>query len=379
MTDTDLGFGAIAVVLLASTAWSDARRFTIEPWAGIALAVTGLAWHGTTASDLGVVSTAWWMPALGLAIGVAAAALPIGVAEMRARPWPLMPGDGILLGAIGALVGPVGLAWSVLAGTPIALAHRGCLQRKRNRPFRSGYAPLAPGLAAGALAVLTMLAAGVAVAQEDEVLTEGPGDTLSAVVLAPEIDPGPPGAAEAPVAITADEPLTLPELAARIEAATGRSVTIEERPSRTGVAAALDTAPPLAIDYEGPLAGLLDRMAAGHRYRWEWRHEAIVFYRYWDAEFALLSEPLHEPAPVIWKIDRERHPTLKAVLESWAGDAGWSLIWSVGRDYSLAADAIFEGTFLATVDSVLSDPATSGTLTATAYKANRQLVIEEVP
>ena len=232
--------------------------------------------------------------------------------------------------------------------------------------------------AAGITGLATVFSGSVH-AQDAEVLTETEHDTVLAVVLAPDLDPGPPGAAEAPIAMEAPMPITLPDLAARIEAVTGRSIEIEDRPARSlGGTWPLVTPPPAPVSYDGTLAGLLDLAAAQFRYRWEWRGQAIVFYRYWDAEFAANTAP-PSPEEAAWEIDVAEHASLRAVFESWADDAGWALTWAVPRDYSLAADARFTGTFLSAVDSVLTDPATRGTLTATAYEANRQLVIEEVP
>ena len=213
-------------------------------------------------------------------------------------------------------------------------------------------------------------------ATEDAVIATGEADTLAAVVLAPDPEPGPPGAAGEIVFVDTGEALTLPETAPRLQAATGRSIVIEERPSRTGATAVLQTASPQAVRWDGSVTGLFDHVAARHGYRWEWRGTAVVFYRYWDAEFAALLPP----APThraFWDIDRARHPTLKAVLESWAIDAGWTLAWTAEADFALGADARFEGSFLGAVDAVLADPATSARLVATAYQANRQLVIEE--
>ena len=230
--------------------------------------------------------------------------------------------------------------------------------------------------------VLIALAAGPPYARaqdaapEDAVIATAEADTMAAVVLAPDPDPGPPGAAGEIVFVDTREALTLPETAPRLEAATGRRIVIEERPSRTGATAVLETAPPQAILWDGPVTGLFDHVAARHGYRWEWRGEAVVFYRYWDDEFAGLIPP----APThraFWEIDRDRHPTLQAVLESWAIDAGWTLSWTAEADFALGADARFEGSFLGAVDAVLADPATSARLVATAYQANRQLVIEE--
>ncbi len=223
---------------------------------------------------------------------------------------------------------------------------------------------------ATSLALLT----GSAAAQGQEDALPMP---LAAVVLAPQAEPGPPGAAEAEIRIDAAEPLTLPELAVRIAAAGGHAVEIEERPSRTGEQASLPAVTPRRVTWSGPLAGLLDLAAAAYRYRWEWRGEAVVFYRYWDAEFASSTEPGPEARQVRWVIDIAEEPTLRAVLDRWAGEAGWSLAWKAPHDYRLGADAVIEGPFLSAVDSLLADPATASTLTATAYRANRQLVIEE--
>ena len=134
---------------------------------------------------------------------------------------------------------------------------------------------------------------------------------------------------------------------------------------------------PQAIAWDGSATALFDLVAGRHGYRWEWRGQAVVFYRYWDAEFlaAVTRPPPRHRA--FWEIDRDRHPTLKAVFESWAGDAGWTLAWTADADFALGADAVFEGSFLGAVDAVLADPATAARLVATAYRANRQLVIEE--
>ena len=191
MTGSDVGFAAVAAVLLVGIAWSDARRMAIEPWAGLTLIVTGVAWHASSSSDLGLVSHAWWMPLLGVAAGATAVAVPIAAAEALSRRWPLMPGDGILLAGIGACLGPLGLAWALIAGTVLTAAHRSCLQRKRRRPLAAGYAPLAPGMAGGALLVLALVAGGQAVAHGDG----GGGHEVCLEPLSghPVSSPDPPG------------------------------------------------------------------------------------------------------------------------------------------------------------------------------------------
>ena len=378
MTLLDAGFAASTIAFLAAIAVADCRTMKIPLAATALLAATGLAWHALTPSQLGLVSAAWWVPAAGLAAGVAVPAAMIAAAEMARRRWPLMPADAFLLGGIGAVTGPVGLAWSTAAGAACSILYRAHLQARRKRRFASGYVPLAPGMAAGAAVVILVIASGGALASENED-RKAEGERLAAVVLAPEVAQGPPGAADAPVAIRASTPITLPELAARIAVATGHGIEIEERPSRTGVRSSLLAVPPQAVSWDGPLAGLLDLAAATYRYRWEWRGGGIVFYRYWDQEFAAANEPGPEARQARWVIDTAREATLAEVLERWAGEAGWSLVWRASNDYSLGADAVFEGSFLGAVDALLADPVTHATLTATAYRANRRLVIEEAP
>lgn len=378
MTLVDAGFAASTIAFLAAIAVCDCRTMRIPPAATALLAAGGLAWHATSPSHFGLVSAAWWMPLAGLAAGFAAPAALIAAAELSRRRWPLMPGDAFLLAGIGAVTGPLGLAWSVAAGAACSALYRAHLQARRNRRFASGYAPLAPGMAAGAALVVAAFASG-AVLANGGMDAEAEGERLAAVVLAPEVAQAPRGAAATPVAIRAETPLTLPELAARIAAITGLRIEIEERPSRTGVRSSLPDVPPQAVSWNGPLAGLLDLAAAAHRYRWEWRAGGIVFYRYWDEEFATSTEPGPEVRQARWVIDTSRDATLAEILERWAGEAGWTLVWQAGADYRVGADAVFEGSFLGAVDALLADPITRATLIATAYQANRRLVIGEAP
>ncbi len=339
---------------LGVIAWHDLTRFEIPPEAVAALVAGGVLVH-----DGG--SPGWWLGLAGAAFGLAAFAAAVAAWVAFGRRWPLLPGDAGLLAGLGWVLGPLGLAWALAVGAPLAMLHRLCLQRRRRRRFRAGYTPLAPGLAAGALAVFLAMegAAG-------EALTS----VLEATQLGPAVEAGPPRAGDEVVAFAAARPLAFGDLAGRIARAIGREVVVEERPARSaGSAMALPPAPPLALVHEGPLGDLLDRVAAESGYRWTWRGRDIVFYRYWDREW-------HLP-PGAWDVDRSRHRTLKGVLEAWAGEAGWSLDWKAGHDYAPAADARFQGSFLEAVDALLADPATRRTLVATAFEANRHLVVEE--
>ena len=67
---------------------------------------------------------------------------------------------------------------------------------------------------------------------------------------------------------------------------------------------------------------------------------------------------------------------MRAVLEDWGAQAGWSVVWTPRRDYAVRADAVFEGGFLDAVDELLAAPATRRSLVAFAHEPNRHLVIE---
>ena len=191
---------------------------------------------------------------------------------------------------------------------------------------------------------------------------------------------------------------------------------IEERPARIeGGAAALDDPPLLSLAWQGPLAGLLDRVAALGGYGWSWKTLApetlapetlvaetggpaylvpgngtVVFFRYWDVaqpgpmqgaatESGGAPEVAGDGAVVAggWTVDPDEHGTLRGVLESWAARAGWTLVWKARGDYGLGAAAVFEGGFLAAADVLLSGPATRRTLDVRAYAANRHLVVDD--
>ena len=85
-----------------------------------------------------------------------------------------------------------------------------------------------------------------------------------------------------------------------------------------------------------------------------------------------------------WIVEAGAHKTLRGVLESWARQAGWTLVWNSARDYAVgsspeqADNAVFHGGgFLEAVDQLLAGDTTRRTLSALAYKANRHLVIED--
>ncbi|MDE0378168.1 MAG: TcpQ domain-containing protein, partial [Rhodospirillales bacterium] len=342
-------------------------------------------------------------------LGVAAVAVPIGAAALLGRRWPLYPGDAMLLGAVGFLLGPLGLAWAMALGSALGLVYRFCVQRKRGRPFRKGLVPLGPGMCAGAAAVFLCMNFGVALAGDGgrtstaQPLPAVSGDVdpvpLPATELGPALGALPAALAAREISVEWNEALPLPALVRRLSSLAGVAMRIEERPGRIeGGAAVLDHPPPLRLAWQGPLAGLLDRVASLSGYGWSWEtlgpethvpgDGAVVFFRYWDvaqhgpARGGGSGDPVRADGgaaePVSgWAVDPDEHRTLRGVLESWAARAGWTLVWKAREDYGLGAAAVFEGGFLEAADVLLSGPATRRTLDVRAYAANRHLVVDD--
>ena len=402
------------LVLAAMTALGavDARRMIVDPRLVLLLVGAGLLWRLFGSADAGSL----WGAAMGAALGVAVVAVPIALAEWRGRPWPLFPGDAMLLGGLGFVLGPLGLGWSLLAGSVCALLHRVWLQRRRGRPILRGYCPLGPGMVAGAMAVFLFVNAGGSLAAEplppqpraaphDTAAaaptparpgpTETAGETamLAATELAPVRVPLPAALAASEIAIDDAEPLSFAGVIERIATLSGVPVEVEERPARVaGGALVLPDPPAVRLAFEGRLPGLLNRVAAYSGYDWTSRDGAIVFYRYRDIEQrtpaetvpiapgmreTIEAEDAGEDEAGSWAVERTRHQTLRDVLDDWAAQAGWSVVWKPARRYAIGADASFTGSFLDAVDLLLAAPSTRRSLVALAHEPNRHLVIED--
>ena len=415
MTDAILAGAVLAA--MAGLAVHDARRALVDPRMVLALLVAAAAWRF---AGSGGAEGAWPRLAagvLGASLGVAAVMVPIGIAAWLGRRWPLYPGDAMMLGALGFLLGVPGLAWTMLLGSAFALIHRFCVQRKRGRPFRKGLVPLGPGMCAGAACVFLCMNFGVALAGKGEDVTAAPLPALSAgggvpalpaTELAPVPAGLPPALAGRVVFVGETGTLPFPALVRRLSTLAGVAMRIEERPARiAGGAALLDDPPPLRLVWEGPLDGLLDRVASLTGYDWSWetlvpetlvpetlgpetlgpKHGAVVFHRYWDTaqRGPAAGTGMREDEGLRaltdtgggWTVDPEGHRTLKGVLESWAARAGWTLVWNAERDYGLGAAAVFGGGFLEAADLLLSGPATRRVLDVRAYAANRHLVVDD--
>ena len=401
MTDLMIAGLSSGLVLAAMAALAvlDARRAVVDPRLVLALLAAAAAWR-----YLSPDGNSPWMPWTGMALGIAAVALPIIAAQSRGRRWPLYPGDAMMLGAFGFLLGPIGLAWTMLLGSAFSLAYRVWVQRRRGRPVRKNLVPLGPGMTAGAAVVFLCVNFGVAFAAGEPPphgvparpvsVAPLPGLTpdnalLPATELVPAGSPPPEAIATRDVVFEQNDAVSFPVAVRRLSSLSGISITIEERPARiAGGMAILSDAPPIRLVWRGALAGLLDRLAALSGYDWTWREGTVVFYRYWDIEqraaAAGSADRVDEVAPDdSWIVEAGAHKTLRGVLESWARQAGWTLVWNAARDYAVgssseqAGRAVFHGGFLEAVDQLLAGDATRRTLSALAYKANRHLVIED--
>ena len=408
MTEAILAGAVLAA--MAALAVHDARRALVDPRLVLALLGAAAAWRfGGGGPEPDGTWPRLASGVLGASLGVAAVAVPIGAAALLGRRWPLYPGDAMLLGAVGFLLGPLGLAWAMALGSGLGLLYRFCAQRKRGRPFRKGLVPLGPGMCAGAAAVFLCMNFGVALAGDGgrtstaQPLSAVSGEVdpvpLPATELGPALGVLPAALAAREISVEWDEPLPFPALVRRLSSLAGVAMRIEERPGRIeGGAAVLNDPPPLRLAWHGTLAGLLDRVAALSGYAWSWQTRAwetpvpgsgaVVFFRYWDvaqrglADGGGTGDPFGagEGAPDTggdWAIDPDEHRTLRGVLESWAARAGWTLVWKAREDYGLGAAAVFEGGFLEAADVLLSGPATRRTLDVRAYAPNRHLVVDD--
>lgn len=138
---TMVALGAVLVAI----AWRDARRFEVD-WAEVlALGALGFWWQG---------AEAWLNVVWGIALGSGTGLAFIAVARARGRKRPLFGGDVMLLGACGAVLGPMGLAVSWLLNVPVGIAYRWWLGRRRGRAWRAGYVPMGPAYCAAVGAVL---------------------------------------------------------------------------------------------------------------------------------------------------------------------------------------------------------------------------------
>ena len=368
--------GVLCAGVLGSMVWIaliDAREFVIDTYLLLVLMVFGVLWQVFGRSGE-VVAEGFWVPAIGAAMGAGCVLIQIGVARALGKRWPIFGGDSLLLGVFGWILGPVGLGWCLVIGAVCAVAHRVCLQRKRGRSVLRGYCPLAPGLTAGAVAVFLWLNAGMSLAQEAEPRAESPAplSATESVLVDGVILPVDIAAIE--VAVDWHKPLSFAAAVRRISQASGVVVEIEERPSRVaGGAVKLEEPAMLLMLFKGVLGDLVNEVSRRTGYEWTWRDGTLVFFRYWDTEHA----PVVAEVKGSWLVDSNLYPTVRDVLGNWAKQVGWSVVWKAEHEYSVNADAAYSGEFLRAVDLLFADPGIRRSLVVSAYRQNRQLVVED--
>ena len=142
--ETVLVLVAIAAVL-ARIAWRDGTRFEVAWGDVLALAALGVWWQGTAA---------WEAVLGGVGLGVGGIASVMALSRWRGARVPACAGDLMLMGAAGAVLGPVGLAVSWVVNVPAHLAYRWWLGRRRGRAWLRGYVPMGPSYCVSAEAVL---------------------------------------------------------------------------------------------------------------------------------------------------------------------------------------------------------------------------------
>ena len=459
MNGSMLLFAGVVIVCLAAIAIVDARTKLVPVRWLLGLVVAGLGWL-----ELGggrdVVGAGLWMHVLGAMVGVGVPAAMIAVAQAMGRRWPIFPGDALLLGAVGMILGLKAFLWGLSLGCLLAIVHRVCLQMRRGRPLFAGYLAAGPGLAAGAVVMFVALHAQFALAENVSPRADGDRGAILATELSPVKNRLPSELAERAVSLELEGPLAFGDLVAAIGEAAEVAVVIEERPSRLAEGGVeLRDPGPVAVMSDRTLGLMLDEVASNAGYAWEWKDERVVFYRYWDeswpgAEVAEVEEPEKRkgaaggvlgwfarllglgqtekeaagvvepqesaaaseavaevpgesdsrepgageepgdrveepgqwalpltlpPAPedlTVWVVDPDRQRTVRGVVEAWAERAEWKLAWRARQDFSVAAEASFEGEFLEAVDGLLSDPRLARVLAVSAH-ANRYLVVRD--
>ena len=146
------------LVALAGLAAVDARRFRIS-WGFLAvLVMCAVAWRVSGQAPL---AESLWQGVVGGAVGALVGGVPVAWSKVRGGRRLMGGGDVLLLAAIGFLLGSYGISWALLLGGMAALTHWSCVQRKRGRRLAGGVLPLAPGMAVGAAGAFAALNAGI--------------------------------------------------------------------------------------------------------------------------------------------------------------------------------------------------------------------------
>lgn len=177
-----------------------------------------------------------------------------------------------------------------------------------------------------------------------------------------------------------EDPLRMERLAGEIADLLSVNVVVEDRPARDGRPVEMIDPRGYRIAARGTARELLDEVARSTGFDWEYDETGgagrIVFYRHMDAAWRDRYSPPGDVDENVWRIEPTRHGTVRGVLESWAREAGWTVVWEVEEvDYAVTARAVFHGTFEEAVDALLQDTRGYRTLVPTAWRANRYLTV----
>ena len=138
---------ALAIVgVLFRIGWRDGTRFEVGWGDVLVLGGLGVWWQGLEA---------WPSVVGGVLLGAGAIVGQMAIAKWGGRRRPAFAGDAMLMGATGAVLGPLGLAVSWVVNVPAAVGYRWWLGRRRGRCCWRGYVPAGPSycLAAGVVLV----------------------------------------------------------------------------------------------------------------------------------------------------------------------------------------------------------------------------------
>ncbi len=77
--------------------------------------------------------------------------------------------------------------------------------------------------------------------------------------------------------------------------------------------------------------------------------------------------------PIAWTLTTGN--TIKKDLETWASTAGWKVVWSLSKDWTVPATTTFTGTFQAATTDVIKTLASNGALIQARFYGNNTVVI----
>ena len=166
----------------------------------------------------------------------------------------------------------------------------------------------------------------------------------------------------------------------KVADAVNTEIKIEERPARDGVQTELPVPPMINGPWEGNLRLVLNQLSEVSGYSWDYDtdNSQIRFYRFHDQETLVkMSAEKPSPSEQVWWVRPNRTPSLKAVLEVWAKQAGWKVTWPTDvPDYEIKQEASYTGTFPEAAGQLLfASMDQSQPIAPIAYTRNRQIEV----